>query len=269
MILYMFVFLLEIFFKRLSYMFNYFRSKKVNKNGDVDKIPDTAKSQINKKSNKKSSKKPNKPYVIGIAGASGSGKSYISDAIMNEIKSQHPNKPAVIINQDNYYIGGNHVTNYDIPESIDFNRLKSDLHKLINGNSIECPIYDFKTHRRLRETTTINANVDIIIVEGILVLYHPEIREFFNVKVFVHADLATCIFRRIRRDIDERKRDLQEVQERYLNHVMPSYNNFVLPSSFYADVCISNSNGSICGKNLIINYISVVLASNQNNTLIK
>ena len=232
--------------------------RKVNDNdndNDYDKIIDKFVSTYNKA--------VNTPYIIGICGASGSGKTFIANLISKTIKKIFDNSECndvVIISQDSYYIGGNTQTNYDIPSSIDFNLLTSHINQLLSGKSIKCPCYDFSTHSRLNQTIKINPT-KIIIVEGILIFSHEEIRNLFNMKIFINAEAPTQIFRRTIRDINTRGRTIEEVRERYERDVWPSYNDFVYPSSKYADMVINNFNDCYVGPQIMLNHIITILGN--------
>lgn len=246
--LYDFVFVLPIVLSVVLFTIIFIKKKSVN-----PKIPST--NIITANFLKKRGSRVKRPYVIGIAGASGSGKSYISEAIVETIRKKYPDKKTVIISQDNYYVGGNADTNYDVPESIDFDLLCDHVAKLTAGNFIECPTYDFKNHKRDNHIITINPDLDVIILEGILILSQEKVRNLLDTKVYVQVDLATSIFRRIRRDIYERGRNLEEVHERYIEHVMPSYLHFVEPSASHADVRINNNKDQYCGTTILIDHI--------------
>ncbi|XWV25194.1 mg417 protein [Tupanvirus deep ocean] len=200
------------------------------------------------------------PYIIGICGASGSGKSFIAKVISETIRKMFPKTCAeiVIISQDSYYKGGDAETNYDVPAAIDFDLLVSHLQKLIYGESIECPIYDFSTHSRKKETNTINP-CKIIIVEGILIFTQEELRDLFNMKIFIDAATPTQIFRRIHRDQSERGRNLHEIWQRYERDVWPSYSEYVSPSSKFADIIINNFNNCYVGPQIVLSHIINIL----------
>lgn len=203
----------------------------------------------------------NAPYVIGISGGSGSGKTFIADLITNTIKEIFPNSESArvtVISQDSYYRGGNADTNYDVPDAIDFDLLITHLRQLINGYAIDKPIYDFATHSRTKETVKIYPS-SIIVVEGILIFTLEELRNLFNIKLFVSADEATQIFRRIVRDINERGRKLNEVHERYVRDVWPSYTEHILPSSKYADMIIDNFDDCFVGPQIMLNHIISII----------
>lgn len=197
------------------------------------------------------------PYIIGICGGSGSGKTFISNLIVAAVSKIYPHtccNDIVVISQDSYYKGGNVNTNYDVPDAIDFELLIKHIKDLIDGRTIECPSYDFTTHSRKSDTTTITPK-KIIIVEGILIFTQKELRDLFNYKLFIQADISTQIFRRTKRDMSERGRTLDEISERYLRDVSPSYTEYVLPSSRFADMSINNFNGCFVGPQSMLNHI--------------
>lgn len=201
------------------------------------------------------------PYIIGISGGSGSGKTFISNLIIAAISKIYPStcgNDSVVISQDSYYKGGDANTNYDIPDAIDFGLLIKHIKDLIDDRAIECPSYDFATHSRKPETTVITPK-KIIIVEGILIFTQKELRDLFDYKVFVQTYDDEHIFRRIERDMFERERDFRETKERYLRDVSPSYNEHVLPSSRYADISINNFNGCFVGPQSMLNHIIVTM----------
>nr|AEX62887.1 uridine kinase [Moumouvirus Monve] len=201
------------------------------------------------------------PYIIGICGGSGSGKTFITNLIRGTINKMFSNETeVVVISQDSYYIGGNSETNYDIPEAIDFELLVEHLEMLKNNKPIDCPIYDFVSHSRKQETIRINPS-KIIIVEGILIFTQEHLRNLLNMKIFINADEPTQIFRRTIRDVNERGRDIQEVQLRVTRDVWPSYKTHVLPSSRYADISINNFNECYIGPEVVLSYIINIFKS--------
>ncbi|AGF85408.1 kinase [Moumouvirus goulette] len=201
------------------------------------------------------------PYVIGICGGSGSGKTFITKLICETINKMFTNETeVVVISQDSYYIGGNSETNYDIPEAIDFELLIQHLEILKNNEPIDCPIYDFITHSRKQETIHVNPS-KIIIVEGILIFTQEHLRNLLNMKIFISADEPTQIFRRTIRDVNERGRDIHEVQLRVTRDVWPSYKTHVLPSSIYADISINNFNECYVGPQIVLSHIINIFKS--------
>jgi len=158
-----------------------------------------------------------KMLVIGIAGGTGSGKTTVVNNILRDLNAES----VIVISQDNYYKDHPELSfderskiNFDHPRSIDFELLKEHVALLKNGVSIEQPVYSFITHSR-KEETILTHPQSVIIVEGILVLTDPDLRDLFDVKIFVHADSDERLIRRVRRDIQERGRDLDEVLTRY------------------------------------------------------
>jgi len=198
----------------------------------------------------------NEPYIIGISGGSGAGKSHVTNIIVGTIKKIYPNRcnDIIIISQDSFYKGGNASTNYDIPSSIEFDMMINCVKKLINGESINCPIYDFSTHSRMSETKLINP-AKIIIIEGILIFTQKELRDLCNLKVFVHAEEHTQLIRRAQRDTKERGRTYDEVFSRYTKDVGPSYKEYVLPFASYADMTINNRDNTYDGVEVLVCYL--------------
>lgn len=178
--------------------------------------------------------------IIGIAGGTGSGKTTVVNQIINEL----PPDEVGVISQDSYYKDTSHLSyeervkiNFDHPQAIDFELLVSHLKELKKGNSIEQPVYSFIDHNRTKETVT-NIPKHVMIVEGILILTHPEIRKMFDIKIYVHADSDERLTRRLKRDIAERGRDLEEVLNRYQNTLKPMHQQFIEPTKEYADIII-------------------------------
>ena len=178
--------------------------------------------------------------IIGIAGGTGSGKTTVVNQIIEELK----NEEVDVISQDSYYQDTSHLTyeqrtkiNFDHPKSIDFDLLVSHLKELKAGKNIQQPVYSFKEHNRTGETVTIEPR-KVIIVEGILILTHPDIREMFDIKIYVHADSDERLIRRLKRDIAERGRDLEEVLNRYQTTLKPMHQQFIEPTKEFADIII-------------------------------
>ncbi|MDR5589880.1 uridine kinase [Christiangramia sp. SM2212] len=178
--------------------------------------------------------------IIGIAGGTGSGKTTVVNQIIEELK----NEEVDVISQDSYYQDTSHLSfeerkkiNFDHPKSIDFDLLGEHLKELKSGKSIQQPVYSFKEHNRTGETIEIHPR-KVVIVEGILILTHPEIRELFDIKIYVHADSDERLIRRLKRDIAERGRDLEEVLWRYQTTLKPMHQQFIEPTKEFADIII-------------------------------
>lgn len=181
--------------------------------------------------------------IIGIAGGTGSGKTTVVNQIIEELQ----NEEVEVISQDSYYQDTSHLSyeertriNFDHPKSIDFDLLVSHLQELKKGNSVEQPVYSFVQHNRTSETITTQPR-KVMIVEGILILTHPDIREMFDIKIFVHADSDERLIRRLKRDIAERGRDLDEVLNRYQTTLKPMHQQFIEPTKEFADIIIPNN----------------------------
>ncbi|WP_027378025.1 uridine kinase [Kaistella palustris] len=201
--------------------------------------------------------------VIGIAGGTGSGKTTVVNKILQQLNTEGVN----VLSQDNYYHDNQHLTlserevlNYDHPKSIDFELLLKHVKALKNGEQIEQPIYSFVTHSRTGDHVLIDPK-NVLIVEGILVLTNPELLKEYDLKVFVHADSDERLIRRIRRDTQERGRDLQEVLHRYQTTLKPMHQEFIEPSKNEADLIVPNMKQNT----VAIDFLSTVI----NNTLKK
>ena len=179
-------------------------------------------------------------FLIGIAGGTGSGKT----SIAKEISSNFDSKEIQIIQQDSYYKDLSHLTlkersinNFDHPNSIDFILMKKHLTKLINGKKIKMPEYDFTTHTRKKITHKFSPP-KIIILEGIFALYDLDIRNLLNLKIFVKTADDIRIMRRIKRDVNKRKRSLISVIDQYKKTVRPMHKEFVEDTINYADIIV-------------------------------
>lgn len=184
-------------------------------------------------------KNKEKAIVIGIAGGTGSGKSTLINAIKNEF-----NDEITIISHDYYYKAHNELTfeerkhlNYNHPNSFDTDLMVGHIKTLVDGKSIERPLYDFTIHNRVDDTVTLNS-AKVIIVEGILIFENEELRNLFDIKVFIDTDADVRIIRRIVRDVKERGRTLESVVEQYLTTVKLMHEQFVEPSKKNADIII-------------------------------
>lgn len=181
--------------------------------------------------------------IIGIGGGTGCGKTTVVNQILNEL----PAGEVGIISQDSYYKDTSHLTydqrikiNFDHPRSIDFELLENHLKELKKGNTIEQPVYSFVQHNRTGDTIVTHPR-KVMIVEGILILTNPELREMFDIKIFVHADSDERLIRRLKRDIAERGRDIDEVLTRYQTTLKPMHQQFIEPMKEYADLIIPNN----------------------------
>lgn len=203
----------------------------------------------------------NKPMLIGIVGGTGSGKSTVSREIFKAIQE----KDLTIIEQDSYYKDQTELTfeervktNYDHPFAFDNELLKEHLQALLRNESIEKPIYDFENHTRKKETIRVEPK-DIIILEGILILFEKEIRDLLDIKIFVDTDSDVRVIRRILRDIKDRGRTLDSVIHQYMDTVRPAHLQFIEPSKRYADIIIPEGGYNKVAIDIIVAKIKSIL----------
>ena len=195
--------------------------------------------------------------IIGIGGGTGSGKT----TVVNQILSEFLEGEVQVISQDSYYQDTSHLSfeerceiNFDHPKSIDFELLESHLQSLKQGENVNQPVYSFKTHNRTGETTLTEPK-KVVIVEGILILSNTQLRSLFDIKIFVHADSDERLMRRLKRDIAERGRDLDEVLERYQTTLKPMHDQFIEPMKAFADIIITNNHFNTVAVNVVKSII--------------
>lgn len=206
-----------------------------------------------------------RPILIGITGGTGSGKTTIA----NEIFSKFDKSCITMIEQDSYYKDQSHLskeertkTNYDHPDAFDTDLLVSHLKKLISGETVEKPIYDFAAHNRKKETVMLEPR-EIIIVEGILILDSKEIRDLLDIKIYVDTDADVRIIRRLVRDLNERGRTVDSVIDQYLNVVRPMHMQFIEPTKRYADIIIPEGGRDIVAIDIITANIKQILSREE------
>lgn len=203
----------------------------------------------------------NKIVVISVAGGSGSGKT----TVVNKIISRFKKREVRVLRLDDYYkksdmpLEERVLVNYDHPNSIDFELLISQLNDLVKGQSINKPIYDFSIYNRLEETETIEPS-QIIILEGILVLEEPKLRDLSDIKIYVDTDPDLRFIRRMLRDTKERGRSIDSVCEQYLKTVKPMHEAFVERTKKYADIIIPNDYSHDVAVTLIDSKINEILS---------
>jgi uridine kinase len=193
---------------------------------------------------------------IGIAGGTGSGKTTVA----KKIHERFPG--SVLICQDSYYRDRSHlspeerkVINFDHPEALEFSFLRQQLIDLRQGRSVGIPIYDFCDHVRTDQIRRVEPS-SIVIVEGILLFAVVEVRDLFDLKIFVDTDGDERVLRRIERDMKERARDFSDVKEQYLTTVKPMHNAFVEPSKQFADIIIPEGGENETAINLILDGLA-------------
>ena len=183
-----------------------------------------------------------KPILILIAGGTASGKT----TVVSKLLSHFDANSVSILAMDNYYKRNDNISleerkkiNYDHPDAIDMELLKKHIIELLNNKDIDCPVYDFINHNRSNEIIYIK-HTPVIIVEGILALYDKNIRDLADIQIFGESEADIRFIRRLRRDIKERGRDVDDVIRQYLSTVKPMYDAYVAPTKRYADIIIPN-----------------------------
>ncbi len=203
------------------------------------------------------------PIIIGIGGGTGSGKTTVA----REVRKHFPEESVVILHHDSYYVDRSDLPpssreniNYDHPDSFDNELLLFHLNELRGGRPVEKPIYDFETHTRRKETITVRP-ARIILIEGILVLAEDALRESMDIKLYVDTDADERFIRRLRRDIADRGRTVDQVIEQYLKTVRPMHLQFVETSKRYADVIIPEGGQNRVAVDLIVTKARDILAN--------
>lgn len=182
----------------------------------------------------------NSVYIIGIAGGSGSGKSTFA----RRLTEKFPDSVS-LVSCDNYYkahddipLKERRLLNYDAPEALEFDLMVSHLRALKEGRAVDCPVYDFTLHNRSNKVVRIDPR-PVIIVDGILILSDPALRETFDLKIYVETDADERILRRARRDMEVRGRKIDDIMAQYLNTVKPMHETHVEPSKKHADLILN------------------------------
>ncbi len=203
-----------------------------------------------------------KGIIIGIAGASGSGKTLVANNVMNSLGSEK----VVMIQEDSYYRDLSDIPfdertgrNFDHPDAFDHQLLAKHLTELVEGKAISHPIYDYTTHSRKKETKTVGPHT-IIILEGILILNEPALRDLMDIRIFIDTSPDICFIRRLKRDINERARTVDGIITQYEETVRPMYFQFVEPSKRHADIIIPRG-----GKN----KVAIDIISTKINNLLE
>jgi len=199
--------------------------------------------------------------VIGIAGGTGSGKTTVTQAILDRLDKSH----IVVIQHDSYYRDLStyngippEAINFDHPDSLETPLMIRHIRDLKAGKSIDEPIYNFTTHRRLNSTRRVNPR-KIIIIDGILIFTDKELRELMDVRIFVDTDADERLIRRIRRDIMERGRSIESVMQQYMGTVKPMHLEFVEPSKHWADVIIPRGAMNTVAIDMVVSKITMML----------
>ncbi|MDY4574230.1 MAG: uridine kinase [Intestinibacter sp.] len=198
--------------------------------------------------------------IVGIAGGSASGKT----TIVNNIKELFQND-IELISHDNYYLANDDKTmeermklNYDHPSSFDTDKMIEDVKKLKEGQVIYRPVYDYTKHTRANEVVAVYPK-KVVILEGILILEDPRLRDLMDIKVFVDTDADERLMRRILRDTKERGRTVESVLNQYVTTVKPMHEQFVEPSKKYADIIIPRGGENKIGIHILQEHLKLML----------
>lgn len=201
-------------------------------------------------------------WILGIAGGSASGKTRVARAIVEELGTDE----VLVIDQDAYYRDLSHLPleerkrqNFDHPAAFDTDLLLDHLRVLKGGGAVDKPIYDYAAHTRSDRTERIGGHT-VIVLEGILVLEDPRLREQMSIKVFIDTDPDVRLIRRLRRDVTERGRSVESVLRQYEDSVRPMHQQFVEPSKRHADIIIPEGVENFVGVDLLRTKVHALVA---------
>jgi uridine kinase len=204
-----------------------------------------------------------RPIILGVAGGSGSGKTTVVRAIIRSLGDDQVS----FIHHDSYYRDTSHLSleerqaiNYDHPDALETELLAQHLRELREGRPAAVPLYDFATHSRLQQREHVTPR-KVVIVDGLLILWHPELRHLMHIKVYVDTDADLRFIRRLERDIRERGRSAESVILQYTRTVRPMHLEFVEPSKRYADVILPEGGFNTVGVDMLVTKIRSILAA--------
>lgn len=209
-----------------------------------------------------------RPVIIGVTGGSGSGKTSVSRAIFDSLNGHS----LLMIQEDSYYKNQDDISfdervkvNYDHPNAFDTDLLIEQLGDLLEWKAIDIPVYDYVQHTRSKKTVHVEPK-EVIIVEGILVLNDPRLRDLMDIKIFVDTDDDIRIIRRIQRDLEERGRSLQSVIDQYLSTVKPMYHQFIEPTKRYADIIVPEGGENQVAIDILVTKVrDIIIKTNVND----
>lgn len=208
-----------------------------------------------------------RPVIIGVTGGSGSGKTSVSRAIFDSLNGHS----LLMIQEDSYYKNQDDISfdervkvNYDHPNAFDTDLLIEQLGDLLEWKAIDVPVYDYVQHTRSKKTVHVEPK-EVIIVEGILVLNDPRLRDLMDIKIFVDTDDDIRIIRRIQRDLEERGRSLQSVIDQYLSTVKPMYHQFIEPTKRYADIIVPEGGENQVAIDILVTKVRDIISKTNVN----
>ncbi|XP_042908401.1 uridine-cytidine kinase 2-A isoform X2 [Parasteatoda tepidariorum] len=216
------------------------------------------------------------PFLIGVAGGTASGKSTVCQNIMDKVGQysvDHQQRQVICISQDSFYKeltneekqkAARGKYNFDHPDAFDNNLMHKVLMEILAGKVVQIPVYDFISNSRKKDESITVQPADVVLFEGILVFYFPEIRNLFHMKLFVDTDPDTRLSRRVLRDTRERGRDLDQILKQYTTYVKPAFEDFCLPTKKYADVIIPRGADNEVAIDLIVKHIQEFLRQSSN-----
>lgn len=209
----------------------------------------------------------NSRTIIGIAGASGAGKSKLANQLHDRMRESFTHRDVTILNEDCYYRRRDDLSfaereqiNYDHPDAIEHELLVEHLNQLRQGNSVPVPQYDYSQHNRSDETVQLESST-VLILEGILILHRPELRELLDLRIFVDVPLDICLSRRLRRDLEERGRSLDSVLCQYHSTVRPMFFEYIDPSKEFADIIVPRGGENQNALVVLQNHLDRVLSN--------
>lgn len=206
-----------------------------------------------------------RPIIIGVAGGSGSGKT----TVVKEIVRGLDDAQVIIIQHDSYYRDQSHLVleeraalNFDHPDALETNLLVAHLRELVQGRPVEVPVYNFAIHCREATTVTVRPR-KVVIIEGILILSDPALRDMMDIKIFVDTDADIRFIRRLQRDVAERERTVESVIQQYLGTVKPMHEEFVEPSKRYAHVIIPEGGYNQVAVDMLMTKIKSIITQQE------
>ncbi|XP_062503025.1 uridine-cytidine kinase 2-like [Corticium candelabrum] len=216
--------------------------------------------------------KVKKPLLIGVTGGTGSGKSTVCEEIVRLLgeKSVDIRKVCILheesfykeLNEEEQQLAEEGLYNFDHPDAFDEKLMLSTLEAIVDGKAVQVPVYDVKTNSRTDKVQAIEA-AEVVLLEGILVLYSPDVRNLLQMKLFVDLDSDSRLARRVMRDVQERGRSLEQVLDRYSSLVKPAFEDFTLPTKKYADIIIPRGSDNKVAIDVIVEHLREIISTGE------